>query len=366
MDSSEPDVAELLAEVVAGYEQLARWEGEIPPVGHRQWNRFLGRLSPLVDRLLASPAGFAALQEVASSHPVGAVRSRAEHDLAPSPPSGVEDARAWLRHPAQDLGRLDVAVEPCLYYAPMSAEGSVGYAEAFLESGNGRGSWVRGRPVDIGPWPVRDDGIPLEFVGHFDLWLLQAGEDSWLMPETDGAIEVFHDLESYGIDGEARNRGCWRVRFVPPVARHLTAPDDLAPQPPRWLHEVTGISLPSPTDLPDLSGEEFERLEQATADVLDEVLATTDERRRRPVGELRFVPQLLGHPQLGWGHVVPEVLEPFLRGGPDDGWVLLLDVPAVGPLDGWFGGSGHLEAWMRRSDLVRGAYEHAWVTIRLN
>ncbi|WP_346621138.1 DUF1963 domain-containing protein [Blastococcus montanus] len=363
---SEPDVAELLERVVAGYEQLARWEVEIPGVGQRQWNRYLARLSALKDRLMASPAGFAALQEVARSHPDESVRTRARDAVAPAPPSGVEDARDWLRHPRQALGRLDHMVEPCLYYAPLPAEHSADYVEALPELVVGRGSWVRGHPVDVGSWPLREDGIPLDFVGHFDLWMLSTVADRAPLPETNGALEVFHDLESYGIDGGARDRGCWQVRFVPPVTRYLTEPEDLTVQPARWLHEWGGFSLPSPSDLPDLSSEEFDRLEQATADVLDEALSTAGDRRRRPVGELRFVPQLLGRPQQGWGHIVSEALEPFLPCGPDDGWVLLLDIPAVGPLDGWFGGDGHLEVWMRRSDLVRGDYEQAWVTIRLN
>ena len=82
-------------------------------------------------------------------------------------------------------------------------------------------------------------------------------------------------------------------------------------------------------------------------------------------GALRFTPQLLGHPPLGWGNVAAESLEPFLPlSEPGDEWVFLLDVPGTGPLEGWFGDDGHLEVWIRSSDLAAGAYERCWVTLR--
>ena len=358
--------SQALTELTAGLERLAAWEVQFPPVDHRVWNRQAARNTASATELLAEPGGLTALQRLSAEHPDPAVRTHAQSYAAPPPPETVEQAQNWLAHPAQRLGHLELAVAPCVYFAALGAEESAAREEGLAEWS--RGSWVRGRPVGEDAWPVRDDGLPLVHVAHLDLAFL--GElPSHPVPDLGGALEVFHDLVSYGLDPADGARGCWSVRFTPHSGRPVDPPPDLeVVSQAVWLHEMTGISLPWPDGWEErLSEDDVDALTDAHDAIHDLVVASAGAPSGRPLppGAPRFTPQLLGHPQLGWGHVVEESLEPFLPlSEPGDEWVFLLDVPGVGPLEDWFADSGHLEVWIRASDLAAGAYERCWVTMR--
>ncbi|MDT0278461.1 DUF1963 domain-containing protein [Blastococcus goldschmidtiae] len=354
---------QLLAELTAGLEQLVAWEDAVPGVGFRVWNRQTDRNTAVVDALLRQPDGWPALQRLAVQHPDPGVRGYAESYVNPGPPDTVGEAREWLAHPARRLGHLDLAVEPCVYSAAQDEETSRGLDTGLAEWPHG--SWVRGSSTSPGPWPLRDDGIPLVHVAHLDLHML-----TWLpahpFPDVTGAFEVFHDLETWGIEESDGPRNCWALRVIPYGGRLAGPPSDLDVSPAAWLHGNPGVSLAWPDDWVDrLSEAEVDALTDAQDAIRDQVLDTVGPAPRLPPGAARFVPQVLGHPQLGWGNVVQESLEPFLPLSEEgDRWVFLLDVPGVGPLDGWFGDEGHLEVWIRASDLAAGAYESCWMTVR--
>ncbi|WP_309066693.1 DUF1963 domain-containing protein [Microbacterium sp.] len=59
--------------------------------------------------------------------------------------------------------------------------------------------------------------------------------------------------------------------------------------------------------------------------------------------------------------VLAEVL-PLTPGGE---YVLLLDLESWTHLEGWFGDAGHLEVWIRRSDLAARDFGRAWCLMRL-
>ena len=51
-------------------------------------------------------------------------------------------------------------------------------------------------------------------------------------------------------------------------------------------------------------------------------------------------------------------------GSKDDSYILLADIPGVGPLEDWIGDEGHLEFWIRHSDLKKKKFDRAWALLR--
>ena len=50
--------------------------------------------------------------------------------------------------------------------------------------------------------------------------------------------------------------------------------------------------------------------------------------------------------------------------GSDDRHRRLIDIPGAGALDGWIGEEGHLQFWIRQSDLSRQRFGRAWAFLR--
>lgn len=84
------------------------------------------------------------------------------------------------------------------------------------------------------------------------------------------------------------------------------------------------------------------------------------------LGEKVYMPlsHAYGHSWKGTTEIgdILNLLLPLL---PDDDHVLLLDLESWTHLEGWFGDAGHLEVWMRRSDLATRDFGKAWCLIRL-
>lgn len=74
------------------------------------------------------------------------------------------------------------------------------------------------------------------------------------------------------------------------------------------------------------------------------------------------------YPRLLGPHPMPDatrddVLDHVLPCGRDDNRRLLLDIPGVGPFDAVFGDLGHLEIWVRDSDLANGRTADCWAMV---
>jgi hypothetical protein len=120
------------------------------------------------------------------------------------------------------------------------------------------------------------------------------------------------------------------------------------------------MDIPSPLDL-ELDDQTFERLEAANQRVLETVVSSwgVDELETPPDA----VPLLLGHSaeERATAH---QRLTDVLPLSDHDAYVLLADIPGVGPLEGWIGDMGHIEFWIRESDLAKRDLARAWALLR--
>lgn len=353
------------------WEQLAELERD-PASGHRRWNRLGDEMSEVRERLLARPGGLAAVQRFAVEHPDPFVRRWARRAADPDPSTGVESLAAWLRHPAIGLAELAEEVRPALRLKDISADFPGSPADAIAQYREGApASWLGGPPLGPLPaWPRRDDGIALVHVAHLDLLALhlaRRGEESgdWsdlaLLPET-GALQVFHDLETPGDEPGEGDRGAWVVRWVESPTEVIRPPRDASGPTPGFapVHALAQATIPALQDTPQALGDRVvDAHERLLAAVAVELAADPEHPDAYP----RPPSQVLGH---GWAPA-GEALEWLER--LDDrtdagGWVLLLDVAGVGPLDSWFGDEGHLEIWIRRGDLGAHRFDAAWALLR--
>lgn len=238
--------------------------------------------------------------------------------------------------------------------------------------------WLGGPAVGPGPWPRNAEGAPLSHVLTLDLRTVAGASDHqgkavWpagrlreVLPVS-GHLQVFHDLQTYGGDPEDGDRAGWAVTWTPEAEDGLRsalveAPDDDgAPDPVcQLVLPYAGFTLPSSLDVAVTDPRDADRLEE-----LDDALreAWTVQRGLDPAWPIP-TSHVYGH---GWtgdalagGEILPEVL-PLEEG---DEHRLVLDVESWTTLQGWFGDAGHLEVWMRQSDLERGAFDRAWCLIR--
>lgn len=239
-------------------------------------------------------------------------------------------------------------------------------------------SWLGGPAVDVGPWPRNAEGTPLSHVLTLDLRSVagamdRQGKAVWPAGRlreglpVSGHLQVFHDLQTYGGDPEDGDRAGWAVTWTPEAEDGLRpalveAPDDDgAPDPVcQLVLPYAGFTLPSSLEVAVEDPRDAERLHE-----LDDALreAWTVQRGLDP-GCPVPTSHVYGHSWTGEAladlEILPEVLP--LREG--DEHRLVLDVESWTTLQGWFGDAGHLEVWMRRSDLERGAFDQAWCLIR--
>lgn len=65
-----------------------------------------------------------------------------------------------------------------------------------------------------------------------------------------------------------------------------------------------------------------------------------------------------------WNDELEEVLSETLPLDNGDEYFLLFDIAGVRRLEDWFGDSGHLQVWIRRSDLRARRFDLVWCVIR--
>ncbi|EMY34930.1 hypothetical protein D477_006979 [Arthrobacter crystallopoietes BAB-32] len=242
-------------------------------------------------------------------------------------------------------------------------------------------SWLGGPAVGPVPeWPQRRDGRKLSHVAaihlgevaavvenkHRAVWgsgMPDPADAGQSLPDA-GVLEVFHDCETYGFEPADRDAQAWLVRWVP-------EPDGTVAEAPAGAEAPTDVcqvvipsaslSLRSPEDNLALPETDFIRIEDAHDAILDAWQSYYKAGREKvylPVSHL------YGHSWKGISEAV-DVLNAVLPLDAGDGHVLLLDLESWTHLEGWFGDAGHLEVWMRRSDLAGRDFGKAWCLVRM-
>lgn len=348
--SHEP--ADRVATLVDGWRTLSRWEQQGHP-GHRQWNRLVDQLNRLAEAAVRDAEQVRALQWVAEQDRDPSVRLRARWVVSPfvPRPDSVADLQRWLDNPLIGLSGLDLDPRPGLAVVPDARSAGL--------------TWFGGEPATgLAVWPRRSDGTPLVHLLQVELADHPPLSKRHPAMPTEGVLQFFHDLETIGdepVDGQG---GGWLVHHAArPGTRTLTRPGDLADDafrdrcPARVEQTWT---LPSPLDL-DLDDPAFERLQAAGERILETV--TSSWGIEELVEPSDAVPLMFGHSAES-RLIANERLADVLPLTDGDDYVLLADVPGVGPLDGWTGDMGHIEFWIRDSDLTKHEFSQAWALLR--
>ena len=241
-------------------------------------------------------------------------------------------------------------------------------------------SWLGGPAVDPGHWPCNAGGRPLAHVATFHLGGVDAlhveSRRAWPQEQiqevlpTEGVLQVFHDLQTYGYeleDGQARG---WLVQWLPDPEQDSSRPPLVRPpedvevpsevcQPGLFM---PGFTLPSSLEHRDDQAHSFEHHE-----VLVEELAGSWQVQRglepTPGWTIPFT-HVYGHSSSGSAVPLDEVLPEALPLEGEDEHRLVLEIESWTTLNGWFGDASSLEVWMRASDLAQRRFDHAWCMIR--
>jgi len=290
-----------------------------PACGFRRWNAVADQIFRVLPLVLSDPVQFARLREIAATDPDPFVRKYAGGDADPlpdatSPAQMVE----WLRHPAVDLTvvvddvRVGLRLEPVLATDEESRTHLLAQWQDHGEHCNA--SWLGGEPLGpLDTWPRRDDDIPLAHVVQVDLrWV---ADPSVIVPGPDEPLGP-----------------------------------TLVNQP---VEPVVYTALPCWEDVPRALQE---RLIDAREVVLRSIGGWSEPSAVAPPS------LLLGN---GWESAQEARRLLDAAAGPGEGaWVLLFDIAGVGPLDQWFGDEGHLEVWIRETDLAEHRFDRAWALLR--
>lgn len=347
-----PDPVDHVPVLLDGWRMLSRWEQQGTP-GVRQWNRLVDQLNRLAEAAVHDPNQVRALQRIAEKDHDRSVRLRARQVATPfvPRPDSVIDLERWLTNPLVGLGDLQLDPAPGLAIVP----------GAFGEEL----TWFCGEPAaGLAQWPRRADGIPLAHLLQVELPDDDALSKRHPALPFGGVLQFFHDLETVGDESVDGRNGGWLVHHTRHLAtRTLLRPTDLTDDAFRDRTQASAAptwTFPCPLDL-DLDDQAFERLEAAHQRVFETVTSAwgVDELQEPPDA----VPLMLGHSTQERTIAVHRLTAVLPLAGNDD-YVLLADIPGVGPLDGWVGDMGHLEFWIRNSDLVKRDFDRAWALLR--
>ncbi|MDI6100202.1 DUF1963 domain-containing protein [Actinoplanes sp. NEAU-A12] len=325
-----------VAELLDGWRTLAGWRRDwTTSPGHRKWNALVDRLNRSAEAAVADPADVARIRAIAERDEDPFVRRDARywiHPWMPRPPER-KDLDRWLRHPLVDLAGEPVTAEPGVLLRPVPGP------DAHPDT------WIAGEPSKgrHTGWPRRDDDIPL---AH----LVQAAvpDVCGLDVKVPGVLQFFHDLETGGDDRADGERNAWQVRHIRrPGRKRLARPEDLGDE---YFRDAVPVDAEVQWTFPG-------DLETARRRVLETVFSNWGVIE--DYGPVHDLPTMFGIA------TEPEPLRTLLPcKDHDDGYRLLIDVPGVGPLDGWIGDEGHLQFWIRESDLRRHRFGRVWAFIR--
>ncbi|EMY35640.1 hypothetical protein D477_003058 [Arthrobacter crystallopoietes BAB-32] len=300
----------------------------------------------------------------------------------PAPPINGSSAEitAWLNGPALNAPELSDDIRFSVVLSALNVPAGRQDIDE-LWDGTAHISWLGGPAVGpLTQWPQRRDGKKLAHVASLHLgevadviedqqrtvWgpgMPDRNDPAQSLPDS-GVLEVFHDCEASGYEADDGPSGAWHVRWVQtPDGGIVDAPDDA--EPPTDVCQVVipsaSFSLRPPADNMDLPDAAFNRVLDAHDAVHDAWQSFYKAGREKVFMPLSHV---YGH---GWKGIteISGILNDVLPLQEGDEHVLLLDLEGWTHLEGWFGDAGHLEVWMRRSDLAARAFDKAWCLIRM-
>lgn len=323
-----------VAELLDGWRLMAGWHRDwTTGPGHRTSNALVDRLNRIAEAAVADPADVARIREIAAHDADPFVRQSARqwiHPWVPRPPER-KDLDRWLRHPLVGLDDIEVPATPGVLLCPG------------LDAG--RDSWIAGEPLKgrHTGWPRRDDDIPLAHLVQ-----VEVPDVSTLDVRVPGVLQFFHDLETGGDEPADGQRGAWQVRRVSrPGRKRLDRPGDLGDE---YFRAAVPVDAEVQWTFPA-------ELETARHRVLETVFSNWGVLE--DYGPVHDLPTMFGIAD------EPDELRTLLPlRDAGDGYRLLIDIPGVGPLDGWIGDEGHLRFWIRRSDLSRNRFDRTWAFVR--
>lgn len=370
---------------VASSDVVAAWQKAEDGAGlsARKQNKLIDVADRLVDEALADPASAADLLAMLDETSDLRLKRWLRGRILPDVDAAYDDPDAFRAHPLIALPAEAMPIRPSL--ALVEVNGDIADRDLFADAEEpGSFSWLAGQPVGTADteWPRSVDGLPLAHVAQVDLTDAsnQLGNLASILGDLDlpssGTLQVFHDLETTGWDPTDRSRHGWLVRWIERPTHLLAKPRDLetdAFRPPRLVAPVPAISIPSPESAP-IGGDELDRYMKASQHIEDQM--------RSPVNTLAFVdddrasaweddhrPEAPTSRLGGYGHhpdleELRELLATVLSSDDGDSRIMLFDIAGVRGLEDWFGDSGHLQVWIRRSDLARGGFDQSWCVLR--
>lgn len=299
-----------------------------------------------------------------------------EADLAPINATYSEVDR-WLKA----NGPAAAALAGSVAYAPTFSDQSfpAGIEEVRdLWTSGGWVSWLGGPAVaPLQTWPTAASGLPLAHVITVCLEDLHGVCEAkvkagWPLHEeslpTAGALEVFHDLRTFGQEAGDGAAGAWLVRWTPTPDRSLLiqGPDTSALDgyPSSAVCQagtfLPGWNLPAVSDFAQASVEVFDTVQDLREGYGRAWMA---QRQITYRGGPYNVTHAYGHAQhaSSTAQEVLSVVLPLAEGGRHR---LLLDIESYTHLSGWFGDLGNLQVWIRQSDLEGCNFDAAWCMIR--
>ena len=280
-----------------------------------------------------------------------------------------EDPAAFRRHPLVALSEHQLPIRPSL--ALIDVKGSIKDRDLF-EDDEERGdfSWLAGPPV-VGSdesWPTAPDGLPHAHIVQVDLGFAASdfGRTATIFDDLGipdrGILQLFHDLETTGWEVSDGRVGGWLVRWVRKPARLLELPAQLdrdSYRKPRLLRLRPAVSIP-PAETFRGTKEDWQRYERVAQHIGDSLRSPSSlglfKNDKRPTawesGHLAEAPtsRIGGFGQHPLREELAELLADVLPVDGGDDHFLLFDVAGVRHLEDWFGDSGHLQVWIRRSE----------------
>ncbi|MGQ1798047.1 DUF1963 domain-containing protein [Kocuria oceani] len=236
-------------------------------------------------------------------------------------------------------------------------------------------SWLGGpAAAPLQAWPRRADGAALAHVLTLDLGDLDGvldaqGKAVWPGlregPPTVGVLEVFHDLQTYGVEPGDRGAGAWLVRWVAEPERSVLVepPADLGASAMACQAVILlpGFTLPPAADT---AGGPVERFKLAQLREMQRKESWTVQRTAGTSREPGPITHVYVHRQTGVINALARLATVLPLTVFGDEHRLVLDVECTAVLEGWFGDCRHLKVWMRASDLAARDFAAAWCLLR--
>lgn len=367
-------------EVVRAWEEL---EAAIGLLGVRRENQLVDEADRLVGQAMAESASRAELLAVLDTARNERLKDWLRGRLLPDTDNALEDQDAFRAHPLVNFSTVELPVRPSL--ALLEVKENVKERRLFKDPEEpGRLSWLAGSPASSSAagWPADHSGVPLAHVAQVDLGGAAdslGGPTNVLddlgLPKT-GVLQLFHDLQTYGWEAEERQLHGWHVRWVQQPDRLLKRPrklDDRSFRKPQRLEPIPALSIP-PADAfqaPQAVWKRYERLTMHIEDRLRSpfILGEPVDDHRPTAWESNHHQEAPTSRMGGFGHHPlnedpAPLLGEMLPLAASDDYFLLFDIAGVRHLEDWFGDSGHLQTWIRRSDLLNRQFDDVWCVIR--